>query len=432
MPLPAVAHANIGPGSDPRFEFHLLFLTWIIGIGEGLLLCALLRAWKFRSWKFCKHRIYIMIAANIASALLGMLFIRSRYAAQIMDDITIENLIPVFWTMVYVTFVLTMIIEFPFFLAALYGRKWLVPKAVTATLFLHCISYSWLFFFHYGGEESMNMVTELQVVPASAFEMKEDYDLYYISPDGKNVLRSDLAGNDKEVIATLDMDGIPDRLCACPRKVTEEIQEGTGNKKHKSVQRICWESGFDLYVLMNINGKYETKLLLEHFSPHSAIRLFDGEYRGGWDFETGDDFGDFRSFGDAEKWEFDSDSWGWLNVSGIKQGYRPYTSKQCKEGSLFAQQIEQSRCAHYEILPFFVQWPVRNGTHVLGDYAVFLLGKDQICILDPEKKRIALIARGFGPVVAKPPLDNVESLPVTPEEIPQEDVQTNESTPQEL
>ncbi|NLV44440.1 MAG: hypothetical protein GXY07_08050 [Candidatus Hydrogenedentes bacterium] len=61
-----------------------------------------------------------------------------------------------------------------------------------------------------------------------------------------------------------------------------------------------------------------------------------------------------------------------------------------------------------------------------------MLGKDQICILDPEKKRIALIARGFGPVVAKPPLDNAESLPVTPEEIPQEDVQTDETTPEEM
>ena len=403
--LPAIAHANMGPSFNARFEFHLLFLTWIIGIVEGLLLCTLFRAWRPRVWMF---RIFFsMIAANVASAWLGMQFLNSRYADQIMGDITIENLIPVFWTMVCVTFVLTMIIEFPFFLAALYGRKWLVPKAMTATLILHCISYSRLFFCTYGGEESMNMVTELQVVPALAFEMKEDYDLYYISPDGKNVLRSDLAGNDKEVIATLDMEGIPDRLCACPRKVTEEIQD---NKKHKSVQRICWESGFDLYVLMNINGKYETKLLLEHFSPHSAIKLFGGEYKGGWDIETWGDFRNFMSFGDVEKWEFNSDFWGWFSVRGIEQG----------------------RHARYRILTFFVQWPVRNGTHIAGDYAVFLLGKDQICILDPEKKRIALIARGFGPVVAKPPLDNVESLPVTPEEIPQEDVQTNESTPQEL
>ncbi len=393
--LPTIAHANAGPAILWRFSTHLVVLTWVIGIGEGLLLCILLRAWRFRS---LKYRIFFsMIAANIASAWLGMLFVKSRYTSQIMGDVTVENLIPAFWTMVYVTFVLTMIIEFPFFLVALYGRKWLVPKGVAATIFVHCISYSLLFFF-YRGEDSINMVAELELVPASTFEMKEDYDLYYISPDGKHVLRSDLAGNDKEVIATLDMDGIPDRLCACPRKVTEEIQD---NKKHKSVQRICWESGFDLYVLMNINGKYETKLLLEHFSPHSAIKLFGGEYKGGWDIETWGDFRNFMSFGDVEKWEFNSDFWGWFSVRGIEQG----------------------RHARYRILTFFVQWPVRNGTHIAGDYAVFLLGKDQICILDPEKKRIALITRGFGPVVAKPPLEEI------PKKSPEE---TNEQTANEV
>lgn len=44
MPLSAIAHANMGPSFNARFEFHLFFLTWIIGIVEGLLLCALLRA----------------------------------------------------------------------------------------------------------------------------------------------------------------------------------------------------------------------------------------------------------------------------------------------------------------------------------------------------------------------------------------------------
>ena len=49
-----------------------------------------------------------------------------------------------------------------------------------------------------------------------------------------------------------------------------------------------------------------------------------------------------------------------------------------------------------------MQWLIRNGTHTVGAYAVFLLGKDQICILDTKKKQIALIDRRFGPVLAKP------------------------------
>jgi hypothetical protein len=47
-----------------------------------------------------------------------------------------------------------------------------------------------------------------------------------------------------------------------------------------------------------------------------------------------------------------------------------------------------------------VQWTIRNAVQIDGDRLVFQLGRDQICLLDPETQRIALIARGFGPLVA--------------------------------
>ena len=33
---------------------------------------------------------------------------------------------------------------------------------------------------------------------------------------------------------------------------------------------------------------------------------------------------------------------------------------------------------------------------------VFQLGGDQICIMDPQKRKIAMIAKGKGPIVAEP------------------------------
>jgi len=401
---PAIACANAGPTIFLQFGFHLVFLTWIIGLGEGLLLCTFFRAWKVPSWR---DRVFIsMIAANVASAWLGMLFVKSRYAAQITGDVTIENLIPAFWTMVYVTFLLTMIIEFPFFLVALYGRKWLVPKTVTATLIVHCISYSLLFFF-YSGEESMSMVTKLEVVPVSTFEMEEDYDLYYISPDGRHVLRSDLRGNEKEIITTLDMNGIPLRLTACPRKTAEEM---LGRRK---VQRVCWDSGFDLFVLMNINGAYKATLLMENFAPQSAVYLTNDGYTAQCNPDTRIEPFPFRIFDDDKRWKFLSRDIFELMVGKAKQGYYPYTTRE----------YEKDSHQQYTMATPFTRWLVQNGTHIAGDYGVFLLGKDQICILDPEKKRIALIARGFGPVVAKPPLEEI------PEKTPEE---TNEQTVNEV
>jgi hypothetical protein len=265
----------------------------------------------------------------------------------------------------------------------------------------------------------MENLTALEVVPASAFKIKEEYDLYYISPDGKHVLRSDLAGNDKEVIATIDMDVIPDRLCACPRKVVEESPEGTDKKAHETIKRVCWESGFDLYVLMNIDGEYKTKLLVKNFSPRSAVKLLDGAYEGRWDIETQLDYGFFKSFDDAEKWEFNSD-WSSLKIYRLEFEPEPHTKAEAQSGS--AQETGVSLDGFYLAQTPFTQWPVRNGTQIAGDYGVFQLGKDQICIMDPEKKQIALIARGFGPVVAKPPLASVEELPATSGEASQNSV----------
>ncbi len=45
-------------------------------------------------------------------------------------------------------------------------------------------------------------------------------------------------------------------------------------------------------------------------------------------------------------------------------------------------------------------WPVRYATHIEGDFVIFQLGEDQICILQPQERRIALIVRGRMPVVA--------------------------------
>ena len=43
-------------------------------------------------------------------------------------------------------------------------------------------------------------------------------------------------------------------------------------------------------------------------------------------------------------------------------------------------------------------WRICDATHLPGDYVLFQLGRDQICIFDPMQKRIALVARGRGPV----------------------------------
>jgi len=50
----------------------------------------------------------------------------------------------------------------------------------------------------------------------------------------------------------------------------------------------------------------------------------------------------------------------------------------------------------------FVSWVARNATHLPGDLVIFQLGHDQICLLEAETKKIALLAKGQGPIVVIP------------------------------
>ena len=45
-----------------------------------------------------------------------------------------------------------------------------------------------------------------------------------------------------------------------------------------------------------------------------------------------------------------------------------------------------------------MKWIVRLVTHLPTDQVLFQLGGDQICLYDPEKKQVALVARGRGPI----------------------------------
>ena len=290
-----------------------------------------------------------------------------------MGDVTIETLVPFFWTMVYITFALT-------------------------------------------------MVTELEIVPATTFEIGEGYDLYFISVDGKHVLRSDLTGKGAEIISTLEMDGSPEHLCACPRIILE-------NKKrnHRDSQRVCWECGFDLFVLLAIEDRYEKVLLLENFTSRPAVFLLNGEYNEWCDGYHKLESYAFRSFGDEEEWKYEIEINDFYQ-EGISGGKLLHELRLETGNSRY----EKGSDFNYTVTTPFAIWPVSNATHIAGDYGVFQLGKDQICLLDPEKKRIALVARGFGPVVAKPPIDNAEALPAAPEEAPPNTVSPSDSSAQQI
>ena len=86
--------------------------------------------------------------------------------------------------------------------------------------------------------------------------------------------------------------------------------------------------------------------------------------------------------GSGAEWKYHTGFWAGEGLSGENQ----------KTGERIHLSLE---------IPF-ASWMVRNAVQLDGDLVLFQLGNDQICLLRPGEKRIALIARGKGPPVAKP------------------------------
>jgi len=60
---------------------------------------------------------------------------------------------------------------------------------------------------------------------------------------------------------------------------------------------------------------------------------------------------------------------------------------------------------------YWAPWHICNAAQLGSDLVVFQLGKDQICLLHIPTKRLALIARGYGPLVVESKVGETSALP---------------------
>ncbi len=336
---------------------HLVFGNAIIGLIEGLLL-----AWLFKCSK--RKSILILIAANYVSAWAGG-FLVAGYLPSLVD-ITIQNMQSWFLTFVVVAFVVTLLIEFAFFWFALGSREHRLRRTLTATLTVNGISYVLLFGWYWIASGT-SMLTGLEVVSVDKMKLREPYALYYLSNGGDHVIRMDPTDPDsKQTIFKVTAHHRNDRLFARPRR----------------------DSGFDLFVHLDSEDREsetESKVL-EDFSEQAPVewRILEEhseKAEGSWF-----NFGQVPAIGTDSDWKFRTGFWPVEGISGENQ--------------------KAGKSVHYSLELPFVAWSVRNATHISGGYVVAQLGDDQICLMDLESGRIALIARGKGPIVAKPKMSN--------------------------
>jgi hypothetical protein len=97
--------------------------------------------------------------------------------------------------------------------------------------------------------------------------------------------------------------------------------------------------------------------------------------------------GGLRPGGDVPRFPGDKSGWvfwfGWM------------------AGRLDGDNEKEGRHVHVSLETPFVTWPVYCPTQLPNGQVIFQLGENQICILDPNEQKIALLAKGRSPAVTR-------------------------------
>jgi len=191
--FPSMVYANVGTPLMWAQNFHLLIGNAVIGIIEGLLVVAIFKRPK-------KHSTIFFILLNYFSMLIGVAIIAfvDSYGFE-KTVITIENAkIFMFVSFIYF-YLITLFVEFPFILGFFWKEKDRFRKGIKATLIVNTVSYMLLFPLYWLAS-SATLINELEVVSTSEIDLPDNYDIYYISDNGKDFIKSDLDGKNKEIV----------------------------------------------------------------------------------------------------------------------------------------------------------------------------------------------------------------------------------------
>lgn len=362
--LPSTAFANAGTPLMWATMGHLVIGNALIGTVEGLLVSALLKTSRPLSG-------IVFVGANYASAWIGGVLLTGQLADRV--DITIENLRLWFCLLVLAAFVLTLLIEFPFCWLLVRKQDRSIRKALKATLLINLASYLVLFGWYWAASGT-SMLTQLEIVPAAQLRPPKACALWFISRDGKQILRGDLAGEHVDTVREVSATHRDDRLFA----------------------RVNDHGRFDLLLHLHAEREADEKseLVLADFAALAPIDERRRDTADAKPYGTWFNFGAVPSLGAAgADWRYRTGFWAAEGLSGVNE----------KTGERVHLALE---------IPF-AAWMTRNAVQLDGGLVLLQLGHDQICLLQPTQKKIALVARGKGPLVAQPGGDDQDAASVS-------------------
>jgi hypothetical protein len=352
---PATALANAGTPLAWATILHLLVGNIVLGALEGLALALLFHLPK-------PMTILWLIVANYVSAWVGWLLV--SYVLPGAFAVDMHNAWFLLGSLVAAAWVATLVLEFPCIALAFRGNAHWFRKALVGTVVVQTASYVLLVGWYWGAS-GKSLYTDAELVPLTSISAPKDVHVYYVGAKDGAVYTSSLAGSAATKILDLGSHNANDRLFA---------RTSATNPKR-----------WDLVARLAGGTRPESRLVVvkESFASaavSTARVVTDGKPPE--EEETWDSFGDVPKLAAAgdSPWRFRSGFWAIEGLTGWN------TATQAKIWVSFETPI--------------AAWMVRNATHLPGDIVLFQLGEDQICLYDPATRRIALIARGRGPVAA--------------------------------
>ncbi len=339
--IPCVALADAGTPLVWATAFHMLLGNAILGVFEGWFLAQVFDLRDLR----CMG---IMILANYFSAWIGVFIVDALAGTQAVD---IYNALRVTLTLILASYLLTVLLEWPFVaLCFWHSDRWL-SRSVRGSLMVQTASYILLFggFWLVSGK---TLYTSTEVVPPTELSLPVGVQVFYIASSDGDVYR-------------LSHSNSPTKVCTLNATNVSDFLRFQASKQDTNL--------WDLVVVMDgrqLNEEAIPILLNALRNPSREMRLTQ-QY---WGWGTAPKVGTATN----SQWHFAWAHWEDLGMWGTNE----------KTG-------ERLRVAFGTPV---LGWPVWRAIHLPGDEVLFQLGEDQLCLLDTTGRRVALIARGHGPV----------------------------------
>jgi hypothetical protein len=343
--IPLTARADAGTPLMWAGMLHMVFGNAIIGIFEGLIL-----AWIFKLRKgIC---VLVMIPANYFSAWVGGLFLNHEITSAL--PFNLYNAWRWIWVMVFVTFLITLIFEWPFVFFCFRKEQNKFKKSIQGNLLVNSLSYVLLFSWYWLASGTA-LYTKMNVVQPTEISLPKEGFVYFIS-NTNGVCKLDLSTHQIEKVYPLKADQ-DDRLFIRPSIFSSNSWDILNSSK-----KILVCSNLDVVAVQAERDTYDTNRIEGTWFNFGNVVKLGAVSKSDWHFETG-------------FWPIEG-----LRGENQKTGEKIYFSLETP----------------------FIAWIVRSATQLPDDHVIFQLGDDQICLLEPSTKKIALMSRGQGPVVVLP------------------------------